>query len=485
MIFNDRILAESGSRWDSWRAINNEWPSDPRFENYLGEAARILAEEYGDSELIVLKDPRCSIVLPFWKLVLEKSNFRVCHIIPFRHPEEVAASLLSRNAIPESVAKLIWVRYLLDAEMYSRGQPRVFVQWDEFFADWERESLKIASRLQIDWPALTDPVRAKVVEFLTPELRHHRVIMKRNTDENSGDDYVSSTYAALTLFERDPDSHDAIRMADSIGADFHRTERIFGPAFADIDAQRRRLEQDRDALAGELSRTNNRLATLVREHDTALNDGSMLAAALVQTRSQLDQAQRDREAWAVVAQQLRRHQRRSQLMEMRLDKFRNSNVVRRLAAFGNAGRYFDPASLDEQLKDEAFRYEGPLMETTPAAATLSLNGLLNLNGVEFLVGAYGRLLGRLPDQSGMSFYLPRLLRGIPKIEILSEISASTEARDLSLTIPGLSSAVSTYRRSQWPFLGYFVRAISGAEGNSAVERRLRAAEQALCLKNHR
>jgi hypothetical protein len=120
----------------------------------------------------------------------------------------------------------------------------------------------------------------------------------------------------------------------------------------------------------------------------------------------------------------------------------------------------------------------------PPAATLDLNALLGMNGVQFLVGAYGRLLRRLPDNGGISFYLPRMLRGVPKIEILAEIAASDEARSSATPVPGLSLAVSRYRMSRRPFLGFFVRAFLNVEGNSAAERRLRAIEQALYMKSH-
>src|SRR5476651_96674 len=106
MVLNDQILAECGTSWDDWRCIDNDWSGNPRFPKYLEEASNLLTGEYGDSELIVLKDPRFSKILPFWVLALENAKFRVCHIIPIRHPDEVAASLFKRNGIPVNLAKL-------------------------------------------------------------------------------------------------------------------------------------------------------------------------------------------------------------------------------------------------------------------------------------------------------------------------------------------------------------------------------------------
>src|SRR5450755_4478011 len=333
MLFNDRILAESGTTWDDWRSFDNAWALNPRFAQYLEEAATLLLEEYGESNFIVLKDPRFSIILPFWVHALEESDFRVCHIIPIRHPNEVVASLFKRNAIPENVAKLVWARHMLDAETYSRGQARVFIRWDEFVEDWERAALKIASQLKITWPSLADPMRAKVGEFLTSDLRHHRVTEMIISEKEPVNDYVRETYDALKLFDKDPSSGDAIRIVDAVRADYLRTERLFGPAFADMDSVRRRIELERDTLGGELRRTQIHMPELMRDRDAALRDGSALTMELVNTRSQLNAAILARDQTPELEHQIRV----AKLIERRLGEFRKMNILRRLVAvFGTS-----------------------------------------------------------------------------------------------------------------------------------------------------
>jgi hypothetical protein len=505
MLFNDRILAESGATWDDWRSIDNDWEGNPRFPKFLEEATQLLSEEYGEHNFIVLKDPRFSKILPFWVHALKKSYFRVCHIIPIRHPAEVAASLFKRNAIPENIAKLAWTRHMLDAEAYSRGQSRVFILWDEFIEDWERVAQKIARQLDIEWPALTAPVRTRIGDFLSPDLRHYRVTDMITSEKAPENAYVRETYEALKLFDKDPVSGVATQMVDSVRADYRRTEGIYGPAFVDMEHLLGRIELERDAVAGELNRTKIHLPELMRDRDAALRDGSALTVDLVSTRARLiaatksrdavtEQAQRDGNAWAMelkrrsdlemdLGRQLKAARSRSAAIEVRLAEFRNMNIVRKLVAvFGKSGKYLDPASMTDELTNEPLSLDELLADSVPPPATLSLDALLAMNGVQFLVGAYGRLLHRLPDEDGLSFYLPRMLRGVPKIEILAELAASNEARDIASSVPGLPAAVSLYRLSRRPFLGWFVRAFSRVEGNSAAERRLRAVEQALHMK---
>ncbi len=118
---NDRILAESGTDWSDWRTVNNDWQNNPNYPGFLEAASHVLADEYGDSRFIFLKDQRFSKILPFWLLALADSGFRACHIIPIRHPDEVAASLGKLHSVPKTHAKLTWVRYLLDAELSIPG----------------------------------------------------------------------------------------------------------------------------------------------------------------------------------------------------------------------------------------------------------------------------------------------------------------------------------------------------------------------------
>ncbi len=108
---------------------------------------------------------------------------------------------------------------------------------------------------------------------------------------------------------------------------------------------------------------------------------------------------------------------------------------------------------------------------------MALRQLLRLHGVEFLEAAYDMLLRRLPDESGTRFYLPRLIDGTPKIQILGEIVNSEEARGIGATVPGLVSAIRWYRFSKTPVIGAVIGFLSAQEENTVPASRLRAIEQ--------
>jgi hypothetical protein len=509
-LLNDRILTECGTNWSDWRVVNNDWPSNPKYPDYLQAASRLLDEEYGASRFIFLKDPRFSKILPFWVLALANSGFRACHVIPVRHPDEVAASLGKLHAVTKNFAKLSWARHLLDAEFYSRNQPRVFVFWQDLLDDWERAAVELANRFEITWPSLTDQVRTDIDQFVGKELQHHRKSPPRDAESRVGNEYVDRAFEALALFAKDPASVKAAGIFDAIRADFLRTERIYGPAFADTDVQIRQIEKDRDqanvllegerrrtgVLAGELTQIRSALEATSRDRNSAKHRIAELALQLEETKSRLDATAEERDALGraldeksaratELEKQLRVEVYRLRLAQNRLDELRHLNVFRRIVcAIINDEKYLSFQYLGAELDLESLQLSGDLDASAPIAASLGLREILLLNGVQFLVGSYGRLLKRQPDESGLSHYLPRLLEGAPKIQILNEIAASKEARDLAINLAGLRSARFMYRLANMPLLGPVVRLVARVEGNSAVDRRLRSIEQTLYMKMH-
>lgn len=494
---NERILGAAGTYWYDWRAFDNDWSANPLCDEFLRSAAEVLAEEYGDAPLIVLKDPRFSMVLPFWSLALQNSGFRVCHIVPVRHPAEVAASLAKRDRLPGIVVRLSWTRHLLDAEMYSRGMPRTFVRWEYLLQDWERAVDAIGMQLSVAWPPITDTVRDKINEFLLPGLRHHHAHTENPVAETSGD-YADRTYEALQLLVGNPESEDARKLLDAIRRDYDGAERALAPLFAEMNSATRSIDaqlavsskllqttvEDRDRTAAEL-------AAAVRDRDTARSRWVTASAELERARKRLKEAAEERDALALsvqqkaahiagVEQQLADSRERASSSEDRLELLRNRTAWQRIvAAFRVDDRLYRSDFQDREVERTRPRWSLGTSQPGRPAALLSLRELMQLNGTEFLIAAYGRLLQRLPDESGISHYLPRLMDGAPKIQLLAEIAGSGEARALGSHIPGLAAAAFVSKLSRIPVLGIVVAALTGADRNSAMERRLRAIDQTL------
>jgi len=111
----------------------------------------------------------------------------------------------------------------------------------------------------------------------------------------------------------------------------------------------------------------------------------------------------------------------------------------------------------------------------PAPAT-TLNELLAYHDQQFILCTYQTLLGRDPDPEGFSYYLGRLRMGYSKIQILMQLRLSDEGKAYACQLPDLDITIDRYRKSRYPLIGRFLASHHLVEGNSAIERKLRAIE---------
>ena len=126
---HDELLSEVGTRWDDL----NQLPllESGRLAHYKSEITRLLEEEYGDSPMFVVKDPRMCRLMPIWRDVLKQLRIEARFVLPFRNPLEVAQSLRKRNGLPVGHGCLLWLRDVLESEYETRHARRVFVHYQK------------------------------------------------------------------------------------------------------------------------------------------------------------------------------------------------------------------------------------------------------------------------------------------------------------------------------------------------------------------
>ena len=172
-MLNDARLRAAGTAWDDVFAYPYR-PLAARAErDWIGRAEDLFEAEYGDVRHPLLKDPRVSVLLPFWRTVLGELEIGARAVIPVRHPLAVAGSLAKRNGFAPAKSALLWSAYMLAAEAYSRDLPRAFVSYDGLLGGWRGEVAAIEAAHGAPLPRMT-PAAAKAIDrFLSPRLRHN------------------------------------------------------------------------------------------------------------------------------------------------------------------------------------------------------------------------------------------------------------------------------------------------------------------------
>ena len=172
-LLNDGRLRAGDTAWDDIFAFPFR-PLAPKPERqWLNKALALFEEEYGEATYPLLKDPRVTVLAPFWRQVLADLEIPARAVIPVRHPLAVAGSLSRRNGFPPQKSVLVWTAYMLAAEAYTRDLPRAFVSYDGLLGDWRKAVTGIETAHGAPLPNLTPNAGAAIGAFLTTELRHN------------------------------------------------------------------------------------------------------------------------------------------------------------------------------------------------------------------------------------------------------------------------------------------------------------------------
>jgi hypothetical protein len=157
---NDELLNELGGAWDlPPRSVRF---AEKRFDA-MRTKARLLVSTFSGSKVWGWKDPRNSLTLPFWRVIVPKLRT----IIVVRNPLEAAYSLRQRNGVSFRLALSLWEVYNQYALSATTPKNRIVSHYDSFFDDPEAELLRILSFL-----GLPDAKAAKATALILRGRRH-------------------------------------------------------------------------------------------------------------------------------------------------------------------------------------------------------------------------------------------------------------------------------------------------------------------------
>jgi FtsZ-binding cell division protein ZapB len=129
------------SQQQDWISINEFRLTDvpPQLSSELKEEAAQIIHRLDEHDPWAIKDPRLSVLLPFWRPLLKRPMYLLC----VRNPVEVAMSLAKRNALPLSVGYALWELYSRSMWTVTTGSTRLIVNYHELL----KHPLKEADRL--------------------------------------------------------------------------------------------------------------------------------------------------------------------------------------------------------------------------------------------------------------------------------------------------------------------------------------------------
>ncbi len=132
---NEDLFASLQSSWFDLQPLAENFWKSPELDSLRERAKSHLHKEYGAAETAVIKDPRLSILLPFWLPLFAELGFNVSALIVSRHPLAIAASLARRDQLPQDYSLLLWLKYQRELAKYSSKFDSALIEYDAALQD--------------------------------------------------------------------------------------------------------------------------------------------------------------------------------------------------------------------------------------------------------------------------------------------------------------------------------------------------------------
>lgn len=170
---NDSILGLLGGRWDAPPDLAPGWERRPDLVALQQMAGRSVAAAFPRPGVAVWKDPRNSLLLPYWAQLLSPV---LGIVIPWREPMAVARSLEARDGMALAQGLDLWHRYNEAALAHSDGYGVLVVDYDELVEQPMTVATTAAAWLEriIPGRTLDQATVARAAQTVSSPLRHER-----------------------------------------------------------------------------------------------------------------------------------------------------------------------------------------------------------------------------------------------------------------------------------------------------------------------
>lgn len=278
--FHDHLLESGGTAWHDWRLFDSQWFDSPGAGAYSFEWEKLFLEEYGDSNLLVIKDPRICRIVPFWFTQLDRFSIEPKSVLIFRSPLEVASSLYKRNGFSMDHSLLLWLRHVLEAEAGTRGNRRSIVKYSELINDWQKTVEKISLELDIKWPVRLEDKEKEIDSFISADLRINEISDEAVFERCDVFNWVKSIYRALNgLNSGELSEIDFESEMDQVKSEFDQASTVFGSIFSEIEGKMSCVTQELENKKKEAKELRDRLNNITSLYEQQKHYSKKINAA--------------------------------------------------------------------------------------------------------------------------------------------------------------------------------------------------------------
>ncbi len=181
---NERLLTSFYSSWDDPLAFLMDVRKKD-FGSLHSEAVDFLKSEYLEHKHWGMKDPRTTLLLPFWQNVFNDLDVKPFYLIMIRDPAEVCLSLFKRDGFSAEKSLLLWLNYTFCCFEKYDAESHLVMNYDFLLDEPESSLQKVINAYA---PELSTDLE-KGSGFVTKSLK--------NNSENEAFDKVSEPLKSI------------------------------------------------------------------------------------------------------------------------------------------------------------------------------------------------------------------------------------------------------------------------------------------------
>ena len=125
---NDEILRLCNQRWYTLETPEPDY-RHPQIGKAMEEIKVNIQNLFNRSDIVAVKDPRISVLLPLWEKVINDLEAEVHYIWVCRNPLEVAESLRKRDGYSRKHSLMLWMHYNLRILKYLKEKEYLLIHY--------------------------------------------------------------------------------------------------------------------------------------------------------------------------------------------------------------------------------------------------------------------------------------------------------------------------------------------------------------------
>lgn len=279
--FNEDILNKYESSWE-----DHYFSYDKKIKHIdsadVGRLKKLINEEFFDSNLFAIKDPRLCYLFPLYQQAFTELGINIVVLLPYRNPLEVAKSLNKRDDFSFEKSILLWVNYFLSAERFSRNFKRYFVDFNTLLTDPQKTIQEIEEHIGVQLTGKYIECSEAINSFLEGDLKNHNINEFMLTEDSK---YLLEEFSLL--YGRDLNNC-GLEDFDNLHKKFNALINFFGRLHGTDSDKILLLSNAKNILNKENTILGDTIANLQAQNNTlkeSLNASNLALEAIQQSKS--------------------------------------------------------------------------------------------------------------------------------------------------------------------------------------------------------